>query len=131
MSTFKKAGHGIVAHKATATLANVSVGDIVAVIGDKTVGHDTTRRMVGEVVAVDASLTADNCTVEYFGSKLLKQVASGAITAGNFVKAGTTKNTVVDLGVANGSETAPGLADAYGIAFNTAADGADVIVIPL
>lgn len=130
--TFKKAGAGIVAHHATANLTNVAVNDIVAVIGDGTVGHDATRRMIGEVVAVDKSKTTNNVTVEFFASKLLKLVAgTGGVTGGDLVKPGATKNTAVSIGVANGSETAPLLADAFAIALNTVVEGAEFIAIPL
>lgn len=127
MTTFKKAGHGIVANAATANLTNVAVGDMVAVIGDGIVGHDATKRIVGEVVAKDASKTMDNVTVEFFANKILKMTASGAISGGNLVKAGATKNTVVAVTEATLADTW----DGFGVAFQNAADGETLIVIPL
>ena len=127
MTTFKKAGQGIVANAATANLTNVAVGDMVAVIGDGIVGHDATKRIVGEVVAKDASKTTDNVTVEFFANKILKMTASGAISGGNLVKAGATKNTVVAVTEATLADTW----DGFGVAFQAAADGETLIVIPL
>lgn len=127
VGTFKKAGQGIVAHKATANLTNVKVGDLVAVIGDATVGHDATKKVIGECVAVDASKTTENCTVEFFVPKLVKGIASGGVTAGMLVKSGATKNTFVAVAEATLADTW----DAFGVAFETALDTEEFIIIPL
>ena len=128
VGTFKKAGQGIVAHRATANLTNVKVGDLISVIGDATVGFAAGKRTVGEVVAVDPTLTVDNCTVEYFVPKLIKGIAEGGVTGGQYVKAGTAKNQFVAVTII---ETSVDMLEVCGIALESALTTEEFVIIPL
>ena len=125
MTTFKKAGQGIVGQGFTC-LSTVQIGDQVCITGDMTVGYSATGIPIGEVVA--KTVDGLHCTVECRSSKIETYVAEGAIAAGVHVKMGTVRGRVR---TATPGSTAADIPLAFGVSLAAAADTAVVTILTL
>jgi hypothetical protein len=125
MTTFKKAGQGIVGQGFTC-LSTVAVGDQVCITGDNTVGYSATGTPIGEVVA--KTVDGLHCTVEMRSAKLETYIAEGAIAAGALVKMGTARTKVR---TATPGSTAADIPLYFGVALAGVADTATVTIVVL
>ncbi len=126
MTTFKKAGQGIVAQSFTCDPTAVFVGDTVCITADNTVGYSATETPIGEVVAVDKHNL--KCTVELRGAKIETAIADGVIAANDLLKVGGARGKVK---TATPVTVAADIPLVMGVAFAAAADGATVTYMVL